>query len=87
MEKKIWNLKVINIRDYAIDKHKTVDDTPFGGGSGMLLRPDVLSQILDRNLKKMKLQFIYLSKGKKFDQKVAKKFSQKKKIKFTMWSF
>ena len=37
-ENKIWNLKIINIRDYAIDKHKTVDDTPFGGGSGMLIK-------------------------------------------------
>ena len=42
-ENKIWNLQVINIRDYATDKNKSVDDTPFGGGSGMLLRPDVLA--------------------------------------------
>ena len=45
-EKKIWNLEVINLRDYAIDKHKTVDDTPYGGGNGMLLKPDVLSAAL-----------------------------------------
>ena len=50
-ERKIWNLKVINIRDYAIDKHNSVDDTPFGGGSGMLLRPDVVASALDANLK------------------------------------
>ena len=42
-ENKIWDLKVINIRDYAVDKHSSVDDTPFGGGSGMLLRPDVVA--------------------------------------------
>ena len=42
LSKNIWNLKVINIRDYANDKHKTVDDTPYGGGSGMLIKPDVL---------------------------------------------
>ena len=42
-EKKIWNLEVINIRDYASDKHGSVDDTPYGGGSGMLLRPDVVA--------------------------------------------
>ena len=43
LEKKIWSLEVINIRDYASDKHKTVDDTPFGGGSGMVIRPDILA--------------------------------------------
>ena len=37
MSKNIWNLKVVNIRDAAEDKHKTVDDTPYGGGSGCLL--------------------------------------------------
>ena len=51
-EKKIWNLKVINIRDYSKDNHGTVDDTPFGGGSGMLLRPDILASALDNNIKK-----------------------------------
>ena len=51
-EKKIWNLKVINIRDYSKDNHGTVDDTPFGGGSGMLLRPDILASALDSNIKK-----------------------------------
>ena len=48
-EKKIWDLEVINIRDYTNDKHRTVDDTPFGGGSGMLIRPDVLAEALDKN--------------------------------------
>ena len=79
-EKKIWDFKVINIRDYAIDKHSSVDDTPFGGGSGMLLRPDVVAAALDANLKKDETT-IYLSpKGKKFDQKVAKGFSKQKKL-------
>jgi len=79
-ENKIWDLKVINIRDYATDKHNSVDDTPFGGGSGMLLRPDVVASALDSNLKKTDVT-IYLSpKGKKFDQKVAKKFSKQKKL-------
>ena len=47
LSNKIWNLDIINIRDSAKDKHKTVDDTPFGGGSGMLLKPDVGSAFLD----------------------------------------
>ncbi len=78
--KQIWNLKVINIRDYAEDKHKTVDDTPFGGGSGMLLKPNVLAKSIDENIKK-KEKIIYLSpRGKKFDQKIAKKLSKEKYI-------
>jgi len=79
-EGKIWNLKVINIRDYATDKHSSVDDTPFGGGNGMLLRPDVVASALDSNLASNETT-IYLSpKGKKFDQRVAREFSKQKKL-------
>ena len=86
-EKKIWNLKVINIRDYASDKHGSVDDTPFGGGSGMLLRPDVVASALDANIKDNET-VIYLSpKGKKFDQKKAKELSDQKKINFICGHF
>jgi tRNA (guanine37-N1)-methyltransferase len=38
----IWSLDSINIRDHATDRHRTVDDTPFGGGAGMVLRPDII---------------------------------------------
>ena len=73
---KIWNLKVVNIRDAADDKHKTVDDTPFGGGSGMLLKADVLAKSIDQN-KKEGERILYLSpKGKKLDQKLALELSQ-----------
>ncbi len=73
LKKKLWSLEVINIRDYALDKHKSVDDTPFGGGSGMVMRADVLANCLDKNIKN-KEPIIYLTpKGKKFDQKNAKK--------------
>ena len=79
-ENKIWDLKVINIRDYAADKHSSVDDTPFGGGSGMLLRPDVVASALDKNLQSNETT-IYLSpKGKQFNQEVAKKLSKQKKL-------
>ena len=86
-ENKIWNLKVINIRDYASDKHNSVDDTPFGGGNGMLLRPDVVASALDNNLKEED-HTIYLSpKGKKFDQNAAKKFSEQKKLNLLCGNF
>ena len=80
IEKSLWNLDVINIRDYAKDKHKTVDDTPYGGGEGMVLKPDVVAKALDQNLKKNE-KIIYLTpKGKTFDQNKAKKFLKDKKI-------
>ena len=78
LEKKLWSLEVLNIRDYALDKHKTVDDTPFGGGSGMLMRADVLANSLDKNITNNTEPIIYLSpKGKKFDQIYAKKILDK----------
>jgi tRNA (guanine37-N1)-methyltransferase len=78
--KKIWDLKVVNIRDAAEDKHKTVDDTPFGGGSGMLLKADVLAKSLIK-IKKEGERIFYLSpKGKKFDQKLAKNFQKKNQL-------
>ena len=85
IEKSLWNLDVINIRDYAKDKHKTVDDTPYGGGEGMVLKPDVVAKALDQNLKKNE-KIIYLTpKGKTFDQNKAKKFLEDgNKIKFSI---
>ena len=78
LDKKIWSLDVINIRDYGLDKHKTVDDTPFGGGSGMVMRADVIANSLDKNISDKKEPIIYLSpKGKKFDQAYARKISNK----------
>ena len=78
MDKKIWSLEVVNIRDYATDKHKTVDDTPFGGGTGMLMRADVMANSLDKNISNKDEPIIYLSpKGKKFDQIFAKKILDK----------
>ena len=76
----LWKLKVVNIRDAADDKHKTVDDTPYGGGSGMLLKADVLAKSLDKN-KNESERILYLSpKGKKFDQSLAKKLASEKSL-------
>ena len=78
--KKLWNLNIVNIRDAAVDKHKTVDDTPYGGGSGMLLKADVLAKSLDEN-KNEGERIIYLSpKGKKFDQDYAQELSNEKSV-------
>ena len=76
----LWSLSVINIRDAATDKHKTVDDTPYGGGTGMLLKADVLANSLDKNIKKGERVFYLSPKGKKFDQKLAQDLSKEKSI-------
>jgi tRNA (guanine37-N1)-methyltransferase len=86
LNKNLWKLNVINIRDYGFDARKTVDDAPFGGGAGMVFRPDVLHNALEKNilqnpqnLKKPKI--IYLSpRGKVFNQKMAQELSQESEI-------
>ena len=78
LEKKLWSLEIVNIRDSAQDKHQTVDDTPFGGGSGMIIRADVIANSLDKNISNKNEPIIYLSpKGKKLDQTYAKKITNK----------
>ena len=87
LSKELWNLKVINIRDAAEDKHKTVDDTPYGGGPGMLLKADILAKSLDQN-KTESERIIYLSpKGKKFNQLYAKELSKEKSVSFICGHF
>jgi len=77
---KIWNLETVDIRDYATDKHKTVDDTPYGGGNGMVIKADVLAKSLDQNIKQNE-KIIYLSpRGKLFNYKYAKKLANEKSL-------
>ena len=47
LETGVWSLDVTNIRDFAQDRHRTVDDTPFGGGAGMVLRPDIVDAAVE----------------------------------------
>ena len=49
LEQGVWRLEPVDIRDFARGKHRTVDDTPFGGGPGMVMRPDVLAAAIDAN--------------------------------------
>ncbi len=76
----IWDLTVVNLIEPAEDKHKTVDDTPFGGGSGMLLKADILAKSLDENKKEGERIFYLSPKGKKLDQKLALEISKEKSI-------
>jgi tRNA (guanine37-N1)-methyltransferase len=78
----LWSLNTINIRDFSNDKNGKVDDVPFGGGHGMVLKPEVL----DRALKSVVDHIgprIYLSpRGRKFDQSFAKDLSKEKGVVF-----
>ena len=80
LSEKKWNLDTVNIRDYAFDKHKTVDDTPYGGGEGMLMKADVLATSIDKNVGSGE-KIIYLSpRGKLFNHQFAKKLAQEKTV-------
>lgn len=75
LEKGIWTIDAVNIRDYAFDKHSSVDDTPCGGGAGMIMRPDVLGNAIEHNYKGGKI--IYMSpKGSPLTQAKAHELSQ-----------
>lgn len=71
LEKGLWRLETVDIRAFARDKHRTVDDAPFGGGPGMVMRPDVLADAIDatRAAAEAEAALIYLSpRGRSLDQ-------------------
>jgi tRNA (guanine37-N1)-methyltransferase len=82
LEKGLWNLDVINIRDFAEDKHKAIDDTPYGGGAGMVMRADILAKAIEFGEKQQKSdKIIYLSpRGRVFNQQIADEISQLEKV-------
>lgn len=86
LEKEIISTKIINLRDYAIDKHGTVDDKPYGGGTGMLLRVEPIYKALEDIKQTEKTQdkrIILLSpKGETFTQQKAKELSKAEEITF-----
>ena len=78
LQKKLWQFQAINIRDYAFDERGTVDDAPYGGGAGMLLKPDVVAEALEKNNAK---KIFYLSpRGKVLTQKKAQELAQESEI-------
>jgi len=74
----IWGLETLDIRDFADDKHRTVDDTPYGGGPGMVMRCDVLGRALDKAREDFDtLPIIYPSpRGEVFSQSLASELAQ-----------
>ena len=78
----LWSLNTINIRDFSNDKNGKVDDVPFGGGHGMVLKPEVLDRAL-KSVVDHNRPMIYLSpRGRKFDQSFAKDLSKEKGVVF-----
>ncbi|MDF3047064.1 MAG: tRNA (guanine-N1-)-methyltransferase [Candidatus Midichloriaceae bacterium] len=76
LEDNLWSLEAYNIRDYAKDKHQTVDDSPYGGGTGMVMKPDVLADAIENVFIPNGNPIYYLSpRGKVFTQKVASELS------------
>lgn len=76
IEKKLVEIEIINLRDFAIDDYGTVDDRPYGGGAGMILRVDVIHKAISK-IKNQKSKIVLTSpKGKIFDQKKAQGYSQ-----------
>lgn len=80
VENNLFEIGFVNLRDYSQDKHKKVDDYPYGGGPGMLLKPEPMFNALDA-IKKQNSYIIYLSpKGNLFNQNKAKELSKKDHI-------
>ena len=79
-EKGLININLINIRDFSKDKHKKVDDTPYGGGAGMVLMPDVVYDAY-KSIKNDKAKVIYMSpQGKRLTQDRVEELSKQKHL-------
>ena len=79
LSEKSWNLSVTNIRDFASGKHRNVDDSPFGGGAGMVMRPDVLGAAIDATVEASKgiERLIYFSpRGRTLDQAFVRELAE-----------
>lgn len=82
-DKKLINISFVNIRDFGLGRHKTIDDTPFGGGTGMIMRVDVLSKAISKAKRGslIKPKIILLdARGKTFNQQKAQQLSRIKHL-------
>lgn len=80
VEKELVRLNCINIRDFSEDKHKRVDDYPFGGGPGMVMKPEPIAKAIE-SVKESESKVIYLSpKGKVYNQRMANKLVREKHL-------
>ena len=86
MEKGLLSIDAVNIRDYAFNKHHSVDDYPYGGGAGMLMQAEPVYQTykaIEEKTGKKNLRVVYLSpQGKTFNQKMAEEFAKEDDLVF-----
>ena len=75
LDKKIWSMDIINIRDFAINNYGSVDDEQFGGGAGMVMRPDGLGNAIDSIEKPGKIIF-FSPRGKVLNQKLVHEYAK-----------
>ncbi|WP_136442415.1 tRNA (guanosine(37)-N1)-methyltransferase TrmD [Pacificoceanicola onchidii] len=72
-----WQLQTLNLRDFGKGKHRNVDDTPAGGGAGMVLRPDVMGEAIEHAMRRVPGPLVYLSpRGQRFDQAMAQQWAR-----------
>lgn len=82
LEKGLWKLNTLHLRNFATDKHQKVDDTPCGGGAGMVMKPDVLSAAVEHaQILNPESRILYMSpRGKPLTQALAQEFSQEESL-------
>ena len=79
-QKNLIDINVVNIRDFSEKKHNQVDDTPYGGGAGMLMMPDIVDRAYN-SVKSENAKVIYLTpQGKKLDQNIVNRLSNEKHL-------
>jgi len=79
LETGIWSLETLQIRDFAHDRHRSVDDTPSGGGAGMVMRADVLARALDATLPQAP-RYLLSPRGRVLDQSLVRQMSRESQI-------
>ncbi len=76
MERGDWSLETVQIRDFATDRHRTVDDTPAGGGAGMVLKPDVLARAIDSVASDPRPRLLMSPRGRPLTQKRVRELAE-----------
>ncbi len=82
LKRGIWSYNIVNIKDFGLTRHKNVDDKSYGGGEGLIMRPDVIGNCIDHTLSSNPNVKIYYPspRGKLFNQDIAHKIIQEKQI-------
>ncbi len=80
MERGDWALDTVQIRDFAEDRHRTVDDTPAGGGAGMVLKPDILAKAIDSIADDTRPRLLMSPRGKPLSQKRVRELADSKGV-------